>query len=194
MLLHIMSLPGYIRRDEPPSTQPYSGSFPLRRVGLLWLRDADFHADAFELRGAGVAKGGGDSFAGALLHTAALGVLVGLMMRIGRWGRLTLRTWFRVAREVGVLEKGRRAGKVGAVNLRHWVRSGIRMDGSRKRWTSETVIVMGEGLFIEIDGLMSALSSYREYLPIRLLHITAHDSYHLRAIHFPLTSATRDIY
>jgi hypothetical protein len=72
MLLHIMSFPGYIRRNNSPSTQPHSRSFPLCGVRFLGSCNADFETDAFELCGVDGRERWRDGFAGFLWDAAAL--------------------------------------------------------------------------------------------------------------------------
>jgi hypothetical protein len=72
MLLHIMSLAGDIRRDDPPSRQPNPGRLAFCRIGLLRLRDAHLQTHALERGGADLAQGRGDSFARSLGDAAAL--------------------------------------------------------------------------------------------------------------------------
>ena len=73
MLLHVMSLPRYVRCDNSARTQAHTRDLPFRRVGFFGLSDADFETDAFEGWGEYFAKGWGDSFSCARFAAAALG-------------------------------------------------------------------------------------------------------------------------
>lgn len=75
VLLHVVALPGDVARHDAARTQPHTRRLAFRRVGLLGLGDADFEADAFELRGLDVVEGRGDGLAGALRDAAALGLV-----------------------------------------------------------------------------------------------------------------------
>jgi hypothetical protein len=72
MLLHIMSLPGNIRRDDSPRRQPHSRGLPLCRIRLLGLRDPDFQTHPFQFRGHDVSERRTDGFSRALLRSASL--------------------------------------------------------------------------------------------------------------------------
>lgn len=76
MLLDIVSLSGDIGRDAPPSAETDTGSLAFAGVGLFGTGNADFEADAFELRGEIFGQGGRDGVAGALGLAAAAEDLV----------------------------------------------------------------------------------------------------------------------
>lgn len=79
MLLNVMALARDIRRNDSPRTQSNTRRFPLCRVGLLRLRDADFETYAFQFRCLDVMESWGDGFTGSLLGSAALDVLMAIL-------------------------------------------------------------------------------------------------------------------
>jgi hypothetical protein len=113
MLLHIMTLPGNICRDDPPCRQPHPRCLALPRIGLLGLRDPDFEADPFEGRRHDVSERRTDGLARALFNStslySALGLILGEESRLGLCkGGGTRATWLKVADGIGVLENWRR--------------------------------------------------------------------------------------
>jgi len=76
MLLHIMTLTGYIRRNNSPRAQPYSRGLPFCRIRFFRLRDPDFQTHAFEFWSIDVAEGWRDGFSYPLLFPAAFCDLV----------------------------------------------------------------------------------------------------------------------
>jgi hypothetical protein len=72
VLLDIVTLTRYVRRDHPSAGQPYTSRLPLAGVGLLRSGYADFETDTLLLRRAGLCEGGRDGVTGAFACAAFL--------------------------------------------------------------------------------------------------------------------------
>lgn len=81
-----MTLPGNIRRDDPPRRQPHPRGLSLPRIGLLGLCDPDFEADPFERRRQDVSERRTDGFARTLFNSASL--YSALVLVLGEGSRL----------------------------------------------------------------------------------------------------------
>jgi len=72
VLLDIMTLAGYIRRDDFTGRQTNTGCLPFTGIGFFGPDDADLDADSLQRRGLDVGKSRRDGMAGSLRFSAAL--------------------------------------------------------------------------------------------------------------------------
>ena len=90
---HQRTFAGDVSIHDPPGAQPHTGGFPLCRIRLLGLGEADFETDAFhcwvvDQRGRdGLSRFLGDAASAADLRDGGVGCASGVEGVCGAWGQ-----------------------------------------------------------------------------------------------------------